>query len=167
MALTVEDGTIVAGANTYIDADALEAYALLRDVDLPAEKAALEVLLIKAMDYLEALAAKYRGSIVSVDQPLQWPRQGVFLFGYEVETNVIPQRLKDAQAELAIQAVSGDLQVTKTNAESDVKSIGVFQGIDVEFHDPQSLSSAEGATYSKVYGKLRPLLKPRGSRAIR
>lgn len=169
MAVTVEDGTIVAGANSYIDAEYLKAYAEARGVVLPpAVDCDLDVLLVKATDYLEALWGSYRGSIVDPDQPLQWPRKSVTLFGYCISQDEIPGRLKDAQAELAIKLSTGsEVQIDKEEGEAAVKSIGVFQGIDVEFQDGGEQTALPSTVFAKVYGKLRPLLKGRTGTLIR
>ena len=71
MALTIEDGTGVAGANTYLSEDEFAAYASARGKIITGS---LEQLIIQAMDYVETL--RFRGQKNSSDQALQWPRAG-------------------------------------------------------------------------------------------
>jgi len=69
MAITVETGAIVAGANSYVSVVDLDAYLLLRGMTTSLDK---EVMLIKAMDWLEI--QKYKGDQLTCDQVLQFPR---------------------------------------------------------------------------------------------
>ncbi len=116
MALIVEDGTIVANANSYISLVFYRAFALARGVVVSPVDAVAEVQLIKAMDYLESLGNNYKGTRVSPTQGLQWPRKNVLMYeniDYNLET-VIPIQLKNAQAQLAIEAIASDLMPTQS-----------------------------------------------------
>ena len=95
--ITVEDGSIVTGANSYITAAQLSTYATDRGITLSGTASQL---LLQAMDYLESL--KYQGDKRDEDQPLQWPRDWVVVDGYQIDNDTIPQLLKDGQAEVAI-----------------------------------------------------------------
>lgn len=118
MALEIEDGTGKANANSYVTVAELEAYAEARGVVLPNTEAAVETLLIQAMDYVESFRAKYQGRKTwprpDMDaahphaQALQWPRTGVVIdCDYNLPDNVIPQELKSAQMQAAIEAHNG------------------------------------------------------------
>lgn len=104
--ITVEDGTGVANANSFVTAQELTKYATERGVTL---KQTPEVLLIKAMDYIKHNSSRFIGHKVSATQPLPYPRAGVYLHGHAVANNVIPTELKTAQLELAVAADSTDL----------------------------------------------------------
>lgn len=122
MALIVETGLIVPGADTYASVDDLRAYAAKRGASLPADDAECEVLLIKAMDYLASKAERWKGHRVQLDQPLDWPRYGVtitgygganvggFGFGFELPLDEIPDDIKRGQMQLAIDVQTVDLQ---------------------------------------------------------
>lgn len=111
MALTIEDGTIVTGANSYQDVSDLRTYAALRGVDVTGQADAdVEVLLIKAMDYIEAQRDRFQGIKVDADQGLQWPRSGVWVDGLSIAHTDIPRELKYAQLSLALEALNHDLQ---------------------------------------------------------
>jgi hypothetical protein len=77
MAIVVEDGSVVTGANSYITLAEARAYGVLYGVTISAVDATAEVLSHKAVRYLEARRNQYQGTKVSVDQPLQWPRYDV------------------------------------------------------------------------------------------
>lgn len=103
MAIIVEDGTVVTGANSYISEAELTAYATARGVTLSGDT---EQLLIKAMDYIESL--DFIGLKYVISQPLQWPRWGVVIDGYYEQVEDIPQLLKDGLAEVAIAIDNGE-----------------------------------------------------------
>ena len=75
--IIVEDGSVVAGANSYVTEAELTTYAADRGITLTA---ATDVLLIKAMDYIESLS--FIGTKFSEGQSLQWPRSNVYIDGF-------------------------------------------------------------------------------------
>lgn len=108
MGLTVEDGSIVAGANSYIDLAFARSYAADRGVALSADDVALTPWLIKACDYIETKSALFVGTVINVAQALSWPRQGVtYQDGSAFPINSIPVMLKAAQAQLVIEQFNG------------------------------------------------------------
>ena len=143
MALVIEDGTGVVGANSYLTVAELRAYANLRGLTLPIGDSEVEVLLVKATDYLELKA--YIGDRASDDQGLSWPRTSV-TDPYWKYTDTIPTCLKTAQSLLAVEVQNGDLTPavrpneyiqTKIDvlyikyASDDARSVGVrFTAVD-------------------------------------
>lgn len=116
MALIIEDGTGKADATSYVTVAEARAYALARGVTLPADDAALEALLMQAMDYLEAQRKLYQGERTwpvgtlahPAAQALQWPRTGVLVdCRYELASDAIPAELKRAQMQAAMEAFAG------------------------------------------------------------
>ena len=101
MSLTVEDGSLPHAANSYVSVSDTRIFAVARGIVLPAADAAVEVLLVKAMDYIEALRGEFQGSKLSAAQTLQWPRSGVAVDGFAVASTEIPAVLPKAQAQLA------------------------------------------------------------------
>ncbi len=97
MAITVETGAIVAGANSYVSVVDLDAYLLLRGMTTSLDK---EVMLIKAMDWLEI--QKYKGDQLTCDQVLQFPRVNVIISRLcYIESDEIPEQLKQFQLRIA------------------------------------------------------------------
>lgn len=112
MALVVEDGTGVEGANSYLTVAELRAFAGDRGLTLPTDSE-VEKLLVKATDYLELKS--YIGDRASDNQGLSWPRTQT-ANPYWQYTNLIPTKLKTAQSLLAVEAMNGDLtQATRPN----------------------------------------------------
>lgn len=106
MPLVVEDGTIVANANSYIDISFLTAFATARGLALPASDSVKEQFAIQAMDYLESI--RYQGSKVdALTQFLQWPRKDVLIDDVDFAEDAIPTELKYAQCQLVVSLQAG------------------------------------------------------------
>lgn len=105
MALIIENGTIVSGANSYVDVNTIKDYAALRGITF-VDDASVEIFAIQSMDYLETLS--YKGAQVDPDtQELQWPRKGAIVNGRELPETTIPKQLKNAQCQLCIYRFQG------------------------------------------------------------
>lgn len=120
MALIVENGTIVADADTYVSRSEFIAYAAKQGVAIPSTDAA-DVFLIKAMNYLYLYAGQWQGKLVQPGvQSLAWPRKDVELYDDDFPETSIPTDLKRAQMELAIAASQGiDLVPSKFTGGAD------------------------------------------------
>lgn len=125
MALTVEDGTGVAGANSYASLATLRAYASARGVTLPASDPALEAFALLGMDYLEGLRGRFQGAKTDPTQPLQWPRYPVVIDGADFPSDAIPVELVNALCRLCMEQHAGaDLSPTKTGAFVTEETVG-------------------------------------------
>jgi len=157
MALIIEDGSIVAGANSYVSLAEARAYATARNKSIPTDDTSLESLLILAMDYLEAQRARFEGSKVSAEQELQYPREGVIVDGIELASTVIPSILKQAQIRLAMEASGGvDLMPTRSGAFVKKETVGP---IETEYSEKIGISL--DPEMSAVDALLAPLFAPR------
>lgn len=114
--LIVEDGSNVAGANTYCDLVGIRAYAAARGVTLSDDDSKLSPLVFSAMDYIESKRKEFQGSktnYIGVDgtllvpQPLQWPRRGVEIDNECFSEFSIPIELVNAQCQLCIELNNG------------------------------------------------------------
>jgi hypothetical protein len=134
MALIIEDGTGIAGANSYLDADAVRAYALARGIALPAipdGEGAIDPILapmVLAIDFLEGL--DYIGIQATSTQGLQWPRYvRPFISGWYDPTYydpaqyngngvpidstlwLMPTKIVSCQAQLVIEQINNDIDL--------------------------------------------------------
>lgn len=103
MAIIVENGSLVTGANSYVTTAELTTYATARGIILVA---GAEQLLVKAMDYIESL--NFKGVRFTRDQSLSWPRSYVVIDGYYLDSDEIPKQLKNGQMETAIAIDQGE-----------------------------------------------------------
>jgi hypothetical protein len=107
MALIIEDGTIVANANSFITVAEWEAYLTLYGKQATGTEADKETSLIKAQ---RAISTRYTfdGALVEQAQatclPRNWTKN---IKGFTVASNIVPQDFKDAQAELAFDIQGG------------------------------------------------------------
>lgn len=156
MALIVEDGSIVAGAESYISVSDADAYHEKRgntSWDAIDDK---EALLRKATDYL---AGKYRlrwaGTRVNFDQALDWPRVNVPVRDSMKSTyygsDSVPNEVKQACAILALKAYSAALIADQTQ-----KIVSVQVGPITTVYEP---SSSQVVKYSEIDNLLSPYLK--------
>jgi len=110
--LTVETGAIVAGAESYVSAaDATTYHTNRGNATWTGTDAVKEAALLKAAAYLNGHYCKrFKGAkYLPLEQSMQWPRVDVLVDGYLIATTTIPQRIKDAQCELALIALGADL----------------------------------------------------------
>jgi hypothetical protein len=156
MALVVEDGTAIAGANSY--ASIAEADAALADREIEAWFAASiakkVATLIEATDYVEQY--DYVGEVEFADQELSWPR----IYAYDREGRLlagVPAQIKRAVILLAPQALSQPLlpSTTATSGALKRKKVGP---LELEYFEG-SAGSATGRSFPEVTGLLRGLIR--------
>jgi len=102
MALTIEDGTVITGADSYITVAELEAYCLERLLYMPddtevgdQDEENKEAAILRAMSYIDS--RNFKGVKTDRANPLIWPRDGVEdKDGYAVESDEIPTELTNA-----------------------------------------------------------------------
>ena len=149
MALVIEDGSIVAGANSLVDDTEFTTYASARGLTVPSTAAEREILLIKGMDYLNT--RKYKGRrTYPDDQELAFPRYGIYANDDYIESDQIPKEVKYAQMEAAIASNTQDLVVNEN-----------YQNIQKEKLDVLEVNYHSGGKKTKVrLGRVNAWLKP-------
>lgn len=147
MATIVEDGTIVAGANSYASDAELTTYATDRGITITGTNA---VLLLQAMDYIEQ--KNFKGNKGTDAQPLQWPRWGVYVDGYYVSEDTIPDALKEAQMETALGIDAGTNPLASVSRETVREKVGE---IEVEYKSTAYDSTRLKAVDNKLYKLLK------------
>jgi hypothetical protein len=152
VALIVEDGSIVADAESYAsvaDADAYFAARANAAWAALATDAAKEAALRSACDYIEAVyGGRWLGDRVSDTQALSWPRSGVCVDGVEIADDAIPAQLVRANMELALKA-SADSLLADQSAQVTSETVG-----------PISVTYADGARQGVKYAFVDALLGP-------
>ena len=155
MALVVEDGSIVPGANAYVDLASVRAYALARGIVLPVDDDECSVLVIKATDYLESKRCLYQGWRVTSLQDLSWPRSNIFIYGEDFPPNAIPGLLTNAQMALTVIANSGVDLLPLIDSSRFVTKEKVGP-IATEYSDPAKYDLV-GPVFTAVDAMLKPL----------
>lgn len=158
MALLVETGTGSATAESYCTVEYASAYHTNRG---NTEWAALttdalrEAALRRATDYMrQAYRSRWQGYKVNEDQALDWPRYGVEVEGYAVDSDIVPTEVKNACAELALKASAADLNpdLTQGVLSEQVGSIQVTY----------DKASPQFTRYRAIDALLSPYLKAGG-----
>ena len=118
--LTVEDGSVVAGADSFISLVDARALAAKYGWTLPADDTAAEVSLRNGVQYVDLQEPRFNGSRVSAEQTLSWPRTGATnSFGYEIPSDSIPAQAQCAQVAAAAEYGAG----TDVRVSSDGKNV--------------------------------------------
>ena len=155
-ALIIEDGTIVAGANSFVtDAEYVD-YAADRGLEIGAYDGARKLELIKAMDYILSLEARLKGARVNSTQLLPFPRLDVYVNGFYIESDTIPLNAKTGQMEAAAASFAQNLLTNAT--QNDVKR---------EKLGPMESELFEGGSWTierteRVDAALAPLMNSKG-----
>lgn len=105
--LIVEDGTGKPDSNTYADLDFVRNYAETLGVTLPEDDEQVKVMMMQAMQFIEAMEHKMKGSRVLSTQALAFPRTGIYIRSHLNPYNVIPVELKKGQAQLILDIKEG------------------------------------------------------------
>ena len=187
MALTVEDGSLVAGANSFVsiaDADTfftdrvdpVWTNASPNNVDNKTRA------LILASDYLmQKYRMRWNGSIVDATQALSWPRRGVavpdffdpfysqpnvplnFQNTYFIGEDVIPVEVKEAQMLLARAQMdsTGAVTLTLQTPIGRTTKREKAGALEVEYMTPAEGASATQTTeYWDAMQRIAPFLNP-------
>ena len=152
MALIIEDGTGVDNANSYISVAEARSFAALRSLILPSGDSEVEVLIIKAFDYLESL--DYKGEHANPPQAAEFPRRSLYLQGVLFSETEIPYKLKQAQCQLTFEAVATELQPTGNGKEVIKEKVDV---VEVQYSE-KGINVAR-PTFTSVNSFLKDLLK--------
>lgn len=178
--LTVEDGSIVSGANSYVSLVEAEAYYANRpDTNWTAgTNDTKSTALIKATDYLlQRFRMKWKGIRVQREQALDWPRKGVITedyyqpvsgarpsllpdLAYEIPEDEIPQEVKDATLILAAKVLAG------TDLNADIERLTKREKVGELEVDYADYATAR-TQYLAVMDRLKPLLQPTDGRILR
>lgn len=166
MTIIVEDGTCVANANSYVTADDLRAYADLRGLagSITSDDSTLEPYLVLACDKIESYRSRFQGIKTDADNALQFPRSGVFIDGIEIDDDVIPTELKNAQCQFALDAMATTLQPNVLPSDGGATIEKTVGQITVKYATPDKRTQPK---FSKAEAWLAPLLKGLMAVAVR
>jgi len=162
MALVVEDGTGKTDADSYLSLTDADSYNLAHSASalwIAATEAVKEKALRLATQYLDVrYAGLWKGAKCSDAQSLAWPRiwaekSDTYDSAY-YDSDAIPQKLKDATAELALRVVEGDTLF------DDITKPGVISSTSVTVGPiSKSVSYSGGYNQVKKYPLIDGLIK--------
>ncbi|WP_075180580.1 DnaT-like ssDNA-binding protein [Pantoea sp. 1.19] len=124
--------------NSYASVAVLESFADRRGREITGD---IEVMLTRAMDYLEGL--EWDGRRTDPYQPLAWPRSDAWFDGYPIPARKIPRQVINAQCMLALEAMNGEL--LGSVREAAVKSERVEGAVTTTY------AVADGETFTPQY----------------
>lgn len=150
MALVIEDGSVVSGANSYVTTDEYRTWANNRGLDVEANSL-LERSILRAMDYFEQL--QFIGNKANENQPLQWPRTEALIDGYYADATEIPAPVKTALYEAIKVEIDGYSELNNLDRRTIKEKIG-----DIEV---QYASNSENRTATPALTHaLKKILSP-------
>lgn len=128
--LVIEDGSVVANANSFVTDDEFKAYADATNYDVPCTQPDREALLIKAYDHVSCTyEARMQGYRISQEQTGFFPRSNVYAYNFYVDADSIPQDVKKAQMMAALSIGDGvDVNAVKSDADlASFEVVGVYK----------------------------------------
>lgn len=165
MALTVEDGTGLADADSYLSVAAADTYHTARGntawTSIAASPATTkEQYLRKATDYIDnTWFGKWPGLRLVTTQSLSWPRSGVEIDSIDYDTldapANMPQYLLDATAEVALLYAQGIDPEPALDHGGRIKAITNVVG-----PLSQRIAYADDAPANTIYQRIDKLIRP-------
>jgi hypothetical protein len=158
MTLIIEDGSIVDNANSYVTSAeyigwADDRFGVERSTAPKCESDA-ESYILRAMDYFEGQV--FVGTKKQSDQPLQWPRDSVYIDGFYQSNSAIPKEVKISIYELAYAEEQGNGELNTVDRKVKKEKVS---SIEVEYADNSSSTSSNVS----VPNAMRKLLAYGGS----
>lgn len=157
MALTIEDGSGVPNANSYVSVAEIKAFNEARGITLPSSDDDIEKLAVEAYDYVESFRSQYQGQKTNLDpdvQNSQWPRTGVVIDGWDCPPDRIPSNLKNAQCRAASYSYSDGPLMPSSSAAVVREKIDV---LEVQYAEPQT---SDGQTITPSFPEVDNYLEP-------
>lgn len=157
--LIIEDGSVVANANSWATDEEFKTFASMKGYQVPATQPDREALLINAYDYIN-FTYETRLQGFRVDPAVQtgcMPRFGMYAYSASVANNSIPQDFKNAQM-LAAFSINDGVDTNATVDSADLAGFSVGQGAYSETYQSGS-SSPSLAQMPAVSRTLQPYTK--------
>lgn len=160
--ITVEDGSNVPNANSYLSIASARVFAANRGVTLSANDDEVAVQIIKAMDYIESFGCEYQGRPTYETQALTWPRTGAIINCVEFPADQIPNDLKSALAQ-AIIAVNAGIELFPNIVPQDYVTEETVGPITTKYADPTKVGLGNmSPILTAVQASLNKLFAPCG-----
>ncbi len=162
MSLIIEDGSIVNNANSLVTRTEFISYAASLGVVI-ADNETTDVLLIKAMNFINSHERQLKGSKVDRDQGVSYPRTGLVVDGWAWEQTEIPTIAKNCQMEFALEINSGNDLYNPTYSKGPRIEETVSGAVTVRYGTNSVMASK---VLSRGFKILNSLLKSSGLQSI-
>ena len=157
--IIVENGSIVAGANSYVSLIDARTILAAYGQDLNTDDTIAEQELLSAARYIESFRNSFKGIKSTREQTMQWPRRNAYIDGYLIPTDEIPVELVNAQAFAAYEVSAGNnLQPTDDGRKIASEKVDV---LEVSYFESSATSSTQ--IYKVVMDELKGLLQSSNS----
>lgn len=159
MTIEVETGTGSSTAESYCSvADADARHTAFGNSSWTGTDPEKEAALRQATAYMEqAYRSAWKGTKLFRAQALSWPRYGATVDGWDIDSTVVPDDIKNACADLAVRALTETLNADQTRAVIREK-VGP---LETEY----SAYSSQSTRYTAIDMALAPYLRGGGSMA--
>lgn len=154
--LTVEDGSIVTGADSFLSLTDARELALKYGATLPEDDTEAEVTIRNGYIFLLQEEKNLQGNRVSDEQTGIFPREYVLKYCNELSDDVIPNEVKLAQL-YAADAINKGVSINKFDDGQRLKSFSVDGVISETYQDGSSAST--NPIIQGVENQLYPLTK--------
>lgn len=148
MTIIVEDGSVVAGANSYITLEQYRTWANQRGFVSEESDAVLKRHILRAMDYFEQLL--FIGNKANENQPLQWPRTEALIDGYYADATEIPSQVKRALYEAVKVEADGNSQLLTQDRRTSRERIGDIEVVYADNSENRTITPALTFALSKI-----------------
>ena len=156
MSLTVEDGTVVPSADSFLSLVDARALAINYGINLPVDDLEAEVTLRNGYLLLLTEERNLQGSRVSAEQTGIFPRKDVLQNCFDVASDVIPADIKMAQL-YAADAINSGATTNNVDDGQSLKSYSIDGVISETYQDGSSEST--NASIQGVDNQLFPFTK--------
>lgn len=159
MTLIVEDGSIVADADSFISLSRGRELASRFGLTISPDDDTANIELIQGAMYVNAQESRMSGDRVSAEQTMCYPRSYVYKYGFLIPDNSIPNELEKAQIYAAAE-IHANGSPWSTNNGQVVASESVSGAVATTYFNTGS--SGSSYTIDAVDVILRPLLGGNG-----
>lgn len=153
--LVVEDGSIVPGADSWVSLVDARALAAKYAIALPEDDTAAEAALRNGALYIGLQESAMCGRRVSASQSLSFPRTGISLYGFPVNSTTIPAQVIQAQVIAAVEYGNG----TDVRGSTDGRATSMERvegAVTVQYFNNGATGGT--TTITAAIDALRPLL---------
>lgn len=164
--LVIEDGSIVADANSYVTYDYVDEYHELRGNSAWAAGSVLDkqYAIIRATQAIDSMyKEKWLGQQTEYGtQELEWPRQDVEVNGIELDDDLIPKNLKKAVADAALKEL-----LSPNSLMPDLERGGEIKRVKADTVEVEYMQGANSSTvYTAFDGLLADLISGSSSSGV-